>query len=45
MFHLTLLASMELAESNGSPEIPDKGETSDIPDLPSEGRGGYPIEI
>ena len=26
-------------ESNDSPEIPDRGETLDIPDLPS-GRGG-----
>ena len=24
-------------ESNDSPEIPDRGETSDIPDLPSGG--------
>ena len=27
-------------ESNDSPEIPDRGETSDIPGLPSEGGGG-----
>ena len=26
------------AESNDSPEIPDRGETSDIPGLPSEGK-------
>ena len=25
-------------ESNGSPEIPDRGETSDIPGLPSGAR-------
>ena len=25
-------------ESNDSPEIPDRGETSDIPGLPSENR-------
>ena len=25
-------------ESNDSPEIPDRGETSDIPGLPSEGQ-------
>ena len=27
-------------ESNDSPEIPDRGETSDIPGLPSRGEGG-----
>ena len=27
-------------ESNDGPEIPDRGETSDIPGLPSGGGGG-----
>ena len=28
-------------ESNDSPEIPDRGETSDIPGHPSRGGGGW----
>ena len=30
-------------ESNDSPEIPDRGRTSDISGLPSEGNGWVPV--